>query len=75
MYASLFQINNDKYNLYEDKYMSNKNNNQEMLFSRVGLNKKMDNNSSKQKDSYNESLIILNSSESQIKDSIKNISL
>lgn len=72
MYASLFQINNDKYNLYEDKYMSNKNNNHEMLFSRVGLNKKMDNNSSKQKDSYNESL---NSSESQIKDSIKNISL
>ena len=72
MYASLFQINNGKYNLYEDKYMSNKNNNQEMLFSRVGLNKKMDNNSSKQKDSYNESI---NSSESQIKDSIKNISL
>ena len=73
MYTSIFQIKNDKYDLYEDKYLRNKNINHKMFLSRIGLNKKMT-NSLKQNDSYKESL---NSSHKQneIKDNRENISL
>ena len=73
MYTSIFQIKNDKYDLYEDNYLPNKNINHKMFLSRIGLNKKMT-NSLKQNDSYKESL---NSSHKQneIKDNRENISL